>query len=628
MTEEDLTFDDVVIRFTRQIYYTDQHVFQAEVRRTPVPLPGGAFRFDVEDALEEFRRAFGARVAVSQFFYPQSDPTAEPAVEIEQGARDLANLGDEMYHLLPESFREGFPRLLQHAFEKKRGLRLIFEARAGDQADRLLNLPWEVLFAQETQAYLARSPRVLIVRRLLDAVRRSPTRMTPPFNVMHVIAHSPSASGYEIDEALLQMERETVSRSVAPGHYSRVDHPGSVEQMQAALQQGSYHIVHFLGHGETVNVGGVYAPRGYASRGYLRFVSAEGNSQWLTGEQLQHHLNAAPAVQLIVLNACRGGSTAVGNVALELTHSGLPYVVAMQEAISQDAARHFISTFYTELQRGRRIEYAVAAGRSAIATHMPGALDWCLPALYTNVGVPEQSAALKTSDRLWQWIGQPATPRQLSAGTLAYGALHVLVGLLLLMSGAAPPLPDARLLTWFAGGLMMVPPVLSLVAYLWGPLEVPPDWSFSTRAALVLRLLGAASIGLGMTTLYCVWFSVILLASLGFWGLLSLPARFGLLALASGVSIALGFSQAVGHVRAFISDARVQRPAFEWSEVVVTVAGYVLLLAPLAVLRFVPDLIAPPWGNVWVGSVLVAVGYAVRKQAVESASDADGRHTS
>lgn len=584
-----------------------------------MPLQGGAFRVDVEEELEQFRRTFARHVRISHFFYHPTTPPTEAGPEIGQAIRDLADLADELYELLPLSFREGFPRLVQHVLEKGRGIRLVFEARTGDQADRLLNLPWEIFFFQETQAYLARSPRVLIVRRLLDAVRRSPIHIEPPFNVIHVIAHSPTAPPkYQLDGGLQQMEREVVPGAVAPGEYTLVENPGSVERMQEVLRAKPYQIVHFLGHGETAYIKEAYAPRAYAERGYLRFVSAGGQPQWVTGEHLQHLLSVAPAVQLVVLNACHGGSTAVGNVALELVHSGLPYVVAMQEEVLQDAAKHFMQIFYTELQKGRSIEHAVAFGRSAIAANLPGAIDWCLPALYTNVGVQDEPPVLRVSSRLWQWVGQPDASRRLGVASLAYGALYLVVGLLLLLSGTAPSLPDTGFMARMTGWLAIVPPLVSVAADLWGMPGGRPAWSLSSRIALMLRLLGAASIGLGFAALYAIWLYLILLASLGFWELLSPGARFLLLIPALVVSILFSCSQAVGHGRALISDAQVERPAFQGAELVMTVAGYGILLAPLAALRFFPELIAPPPGNIVVGLMLLAAGYALRREEASS----------
>lgn len=206
----------------------------------------------------------------------------------------------------------------------------------------------------------------------------------------------------------------------------------------------------------------------------------------------------------------------------------------------------------------------------------------------------------------------------MGVASLAYGALYLAVGLLLLLSGAVPSLPGIDFVAWMTGWLVIVPPLLSVTAYLWGIPGGPPAWSLSTRMALVLRLLGAASIGLGFAALYALWFYLILMASPGFWGLLSPGARFLLLIPAFIVSVLFGYSQAIGHGRALISDAQVEWPTFQWAELVMTVAGYGILLAPLAALRFLPDLIAPPPGNIVVGLMLLAVGYALRREEASS----------
>lgn len=93
---------------------------------------------------------------------------------------------------------------------------------------------------------------------------------------------------------------------------------------------------------------------------------------WVTGERLQHLLSGTPGVQLIVLNACESASVVTSHLALDLVYSGFPVVVAMQAEMSQEAAKHFIRAFYSQLQQGQSIEYAVAAGRSEIAAQLRG----------------------------------------------------------------------------------------------------------------------------------------------------------------------------------------------------------------------------------------------------------------
>jgi CHAT domain-containing protein len=446
-----LVYDTLIVRLTRQIYYEDNNVFQLEVRQSPAPLSGGAFHANIETQLAHFQDLFTQQLTFNQFFSRFDTPTDPPT-----SLRDVQELGQQLYAILPLAFRQSFQHVIQSVFERGHGLRFILEARAGDKADRLLSLPWELLFFETTSMFLARSPRVLIVRRLLEALRRSPLQMHPPFNVIHVIAHNATApQAYRIEETLQTVERDAIRQAVQPGKYHLVEKPGAVETMLAALRAGAYHIVHFLGHGEIVEQRAADATP--IERGYLRFVDAEGDTQWVTGEQLQHLLEFTPTVQLVVLNACHGGTNTARSVALELVYNGLPYVVAIQGDILQESAKHFIEAFYTELQRGSDIACAVAVGRAAIAAHIPQSLDWCLPTLYTNVGFDEVSPDIKQAERLWQWMSAPQSRKHLGTGNLFLGGLHLVVGLLLWISRQEIALPPAFLFGALTATLIPLP---------------------------------------------------------------------------------------------------------------------------------------------------------------------------
>jgi hypothetical protein len=375
------------------------------------------------------------------------------------------------------------------------------------------------------------------------------------------------------------------------------------------LREQPYHIVHFLGHGEIPQADEVDSTGILIERGYLRFINADGETQWVTGEQLQHLLSFTPTVQLVVLNACHGAGGAAGNIALELVYNGLPYVVAIQSGILQDAARHFIEAFYSELQRGQPIAYAVAVGRAAIAANMPQTIDWCLPVLYTNVGISAQPLPAKLADRLWHWIGSPEANRQLGAANVVLGILHLIVGLLLFLSDSAPALPDVHFMTF--GVLTIVPVLLAAGAYLLGPLQIPEKYPSPVKAALIARSFGSAALGIGLPNLY-IWSLLMLLVSLGFWDILSFSAQAALLGLIFIPGLALSslfsYSQTIGQSRAFIANAQVELPTFEWSELLFAIVGYVFLLLPWIARTFLYVWFALPQGNLWLGVALAALG--------------------
>ncbi len=603
-------YDTLIVRLTRQIYYGDDSVFQLEVRQTPAPLSGGAFRADIEAQLDRFQHLFTQQVTFNQFFSRFETPTMPPA-----NLHDMQELGQQLYTFLPLAFQQSFQHVVQSVFEKGHGLRFILEARAGDKADRLLSLPWELLFFETTGVFLARSPRVLIVRRLLEALRRSPLQMQPSFNVVHVIAASDAASpAYGIDETLQATERDTIRPAVQPGKYRLVEKPGAVETMLVALREDTYQIVHFLGHGEIVKHRA--EPSLHIQRGYLRFVAADNTTQWVTGEQLQHFLEFTPTVQLVVLNACHGGTNVARSVALELVYNGLPYVVAIQGDILQESAKYFIEAFYTELQRGSDMAYAVAVGRAAIAAHIPQTLDWCMPVLYTNIGLDEAPAGVKRAERFWQWMSTPQARRRLGLCNLVLGGLHLLVGLLLLISQYTLTLPQASSINGITVALATLPILMTLLFYHRTASSLPEYWSSTTRLALLTRIFGAASVSFGLSLCY-TWFTWLWVIAVGLWNILNPLAQALLLSLifTPGMLLSgwLSYSQMLGHTQAFISNSRVETPIFTWGELIIALGGYILLFLPLFAYTFGKIFTTPPWGNIGGGFLLLGIGYALYK---------------
>jgi hypothetical protein len=444
-------------------------------------------------------------------------------------------------------------------------------------------------------------------------------RMKAPFNVAHVIAHNPTAPRkYQVDSQLQQTERDGIRQAIAPGHYRLVEKPGSIEQIQEALREHSYHIVHFLGHGELHRADDIDSTGVFTGRGYLRFVSVEGEIQLVTGDQLQLLLGLASSVQLVVLNACYGASGAARSIALELVYNGLPNVIAIQSHILQDAAQYFIEAFYAELKRGQSVEYAVAIGRFAIAINMPQTIDWCLPVLYTSVGISEEPPSGKLAqlaDRLWHWIGSPSARRGLIWANTVLAPAHFLFGILLLLRNLTPILPSVHIT--IAVGLTIIPVLLTTSAYLLGPLQIPKKYPIQVKAVLMARSFRSAALWLGLPSLY-IWSALMFLVLLGSWNILSLSAQAALLYLIFILGLALSglfsYSQLVSHSRAFIANAQVELPAFEWGELAIVITGYALLLLPWIARTFLSGLLTPPWGNFVLCVLLLVLGYLLYKE--------------
>lgn len=628
------TFEAIILRFTKTLAHTGDYAYQLTVRQTPkgLPLPGGSFRADIETALTAFYKLFSERIQIDYFFLRFEDAETQS---------DLTKLGNAFYALLPENFQEDFRKLVQRLLERGDSIRLILEASEGEKADHLLNLPWEILCTESTDLYLARSPRLLIVRRLLDVRRRASMTVAPPLNrnVLHVIAHHDNdAPRYHIDESLRQMEREIIPKALGSDSYHLVQNPGSVEQLQEALSTGDYHIMHFLGHGEMANKVheqlGNRDPVSAWHRGYLRFFDRDGKPQPTTGEQLEVRLQFTPSVQLVVLNACHGNSSfldanmsiAARTIALDMVRSGLPYVVAMQGQITQEAAKHFIQAFYKTLQAGHDIAYAVAVGRAMIAANMPNTIDWCLPILYTNQGLPEPSIIDNAAEFFAQWMRSPGASRKIGFLHIGLGSLYLLIGGLLLISNANVNTPDLTIIKWLPLLFPIFPIILTTILYTakrqviqsikdrhvyQSNLSVNPDsWSLTMHLTLLVHVLATASIMSGLSIAY-VGLIVHLTMITGFWQNLSWIAHIILVAILLIPCLFSGYAQTIAFGRWFTSWIKLEPKPDYLQELSVLAVGIFFMISPWLGMQLFPNWVTSTWSSVIIGIPVIILGVAL-----------------
>ena len=95
-------------------------------------------------------------------------------------------------------------------------------------------------------------------------------------------------------------------------------------------------------------------------------------------------------VKVVVLTTCRGGVRGVSRwsgLAAALLRAGVPVVVAMQFAISIDAAKRFSLGFYDALALGKSIDEAVTEGRKNLQRDpgQKGFDDFGLPVIYSRL---------------------------------------------------------------------------------------------------------------------------------------------------------------------------------------------------------------------------------------------------
>lgn len=303
-------------------------------------------------------------------------------------------------------------RSMDESARQGRGLRI--RLRLSTVPD-LAGLPWEYLYDRSRDSYLALSRETPLVRYLdlpepprdMEGQRRlrvlaviaSPQDF-PALNVEHEWAN--------LRQALHDLEERglvTVERLAQP----------SVEALQRQLQLREYHILHFLGHGG-------FDPQ--ANDSVLILQGPDGRSQVVSGQDFSTLLRDQRSLRLALLNACQGAEAsaqdAYTGVAQRLVRGGIPAVIAMRTAISDQAAIAFASNFYTALANGAAVDTALAEARKALFTGCCTE-EWGTPVLYMRA--PDGD--------LWPQTEAHAGRRRLRLALTAAGAAVTILALVL-----------------------------------------------------------------------------------------------------------------------------------------------------------------------------------------------------
>jgi len=120
--------------------------------------------------------------------------------------------------------------------------------------------------------------------------------------------------------------------------------------------------------------------------GTIALVGTDGKAENLTATKLGRLLADHRSLRLVLLNACEGARASERDVfsstAATLVKRGIPVILAMQYAISDQAAIEFSSSFYSALADSMPVDAAVAEARKAVSLAAEDTLEWGTPVLY------------------------------------------------------------------------------------------------------------------------------------------------------------------------------------------------------------------------------------------------------
>ncbi len=292
-------------------------------------------------------------------------PVAGPTLDAEQLGGALNDA------LLAGAIGAGYEAARLRAGERGRGLRLTLSL-AG--APALLGVPWELLYRRPR--FLANQRRTPLVRHLEVGSFPPPPPIEGAVRVLGIVA-SPTDCG-PLDVAAERARVEAAVAAVVADGRVELDwlEPATPRRLREALRDGTYHVIHYVGHSDFTADGD----------GVLFLESAEGTRADVDGTELANLLADQEQLRLVVLNSCEGARTSLtdpfAGVATTLVQLGVPAVVAMQFEISDGAAILFAEELYTNLiARQAPIDAAVSEARKAIYIEQAG-VEWATPVLF------------------------------------------------------------------------------------------------------------------------------------------------------------------------------------------------------------------------------------------------------
>ncbi len=263
-------------------------------------------------------------------------------------------------------------RSMDRARERGDGLRL--RLRLSD-APAIAGLPWELLYDERVNAFLAQSERTPVVR-FLDLPRPPrPIAVDGPLRILVVIS-SPT----DLEELDVEAEWARIQEALAPKMADRVvvvDRlpEATLTELGRWLRQHPTHVVHFVGHGD-------FDQR--IREGVIYFQDDRGRSKAVTSSVLGPFLRDHDPLRMVVLNACRSARTDLvdpyGGMAQGLVQQDATAVVAMQFPISDRAAVAFTGAFYGALVDGLPVDQAASSARKALLADY--ADEWATPVLF------------------------------------------------------------------------------------------------------------------------------------------------------------------------------------------------------------------------------------------------------
>jgi hypothetical protein len=314
-------------------------------------------------------------------------PVSKEAKVLQEFGREVFNVVFRDASQIASQFASSLNMVQQKRAEGEvEGLRLKLRI----EPPELALLPWEYVYDEAKRQHLCLQQRSPLVRFLDVAEPSTALEVKGPVNILGMIANP----GGEWELLDTEKERGRIDAAIAPlQEEGRVNfrwvEGDTSERLMDMMQQGPWHVFHFIGHG------GVYQPAGEGAldadepaEGFIVLADGQGGAEEVSATDLSLMLQEGGSLRLAVLNCCESArgdrASTFSSPGTALVRSGVPAVVAMQFPISDDAAIRFASRFYKSVVASEPIEKAITSAR--VEMHLKSDIEWGIPVLFTRSG--------------------------------------------------------------------------------------------------------------------------------------------------------------------------------------------------------------------------------------------------
>lgn len=285
--------------------------------------------------------------------------------------QDMVRYGRKLYTDLFGT-TDVFSRYVKRAKHLQNGFQFVL--RLFNAASELWSIPWE--YAHDGEMFLVTERGWPMTRILRDVRAENPqltaTLLPKPLNVLVILSGDGSTSPDDEMASMNATFKEAEERGLIAVDYVE---DASVRDVELALAEHDYQIVHYIGRTLPHSAGGA-----------LAMQDDDGAPRAASARDLLPILRNEAGLRVLMMNGSKGQAEdveAASGLAAGLV-GVVPAIISMQFPMSVSGSRAFALAFYGALTQGVTVEDSVHAGRLAMLRASEQKLDWGAPAVFVQ----------------------------------------------------------------------------------------------------------------------------------------------------------------------------------------------------------------------------------------------------